>query len=124
MKFISRKTHAVLDYAVGAVLIAAPWLLGFSDNNAATWSAVAVGLVTLVMSAMTDYEGGLAKVLSMDTHLTLDLITGIFLAVSPWLLSYSDRIFLPHLIVGVMEIVVVIFTQRTSQQSGSVRHSF
>jgi hypothetical protein len=124
MKFISRKTHAVLDYLVGVVLIAAPWLLGFSDNSAATWSAVGVGLVTLIMSAMTDYEGGMIKVLSMGTHLTMDLIAGIFLAVSPWLLGYSDRVFLPHLIVGVMEIVVVIFSERTSQHSGSVRHSY
>lgn len=124
MKFISRKTHAVLDYLVGVVLIAAPWLLGFSDNNAATWSAVGVGLVTLVMSAMTDYEGGMIKMLPMSAHLTMDLLAGIFLAASPWLFGYSDRIFLPHLIVGVMEIAVVVFTERTSQHSGSVRHSY
>jgi hypothetical protein len=54
----------------------------------------------------------------------MDLIAGIFLAVSPWLLGYADRVFLPHLLVGVMEIAVVIFSQRTSQHSGSVRHSY
>ncbi|MGY3212366.1 SPW repeat domain-containing protein [Mucilaginibacter sp. HD30] len=124
MKFISRRTHAVLDYLVGILLIAAPWLLGFSDNNAATWCAAGVGIVTLLMSAITDYEGGLIKILPMSAHLTMDVITGIFLAVSPWLLGYSARVFLPHLIVGIMEILVVLFSQRTSQHSGSVRHSF
>lgn len=124
MKFISRKAHAVLDYLVGIALIAAPSLFGFSDNDAATWSAVGVGVVTLIMSVMTDYEGGLIKVISMGTHLTMDLIAGIFLAVSPWLLGFADRVFLPHLIVGVMEIAVVIFSQRTSQHSGTVSHSY
>jgi hypothetical protein len=114
----------VLDYLVGIALIAAPSLFGFSDNDAATWSAVGVGVVTLIMSVMTDYEGGLMKVISMNAHLTMDLIAGIFLAVSPWLLGYADRVFLPHLIAGVMEIAVVFFSQRTSQHSGSVRHSF
>jgi hypothetical protein len=123
MKFISRRTHAVLDYLVGVVLIAAPWLLGFSDNNAATWSAAGVGIATLLMSAITDYEGGLIKILPMGAHLTMDVIAGIFLAASPWLLGYSGQVFLPHLIVGIMEIGVVLFSEKTSQHSGSVRHS-
>lgn len=28
MKFITRKTHAVLDYIMGVLLIASPWILG------------------------------------------------------------------------------------------------
>lgn len=124
MKFINRKTHAVLDYVVGAALIAAPWLLGFSDNAAATWAPVGVGVLTLLMSVMTDYEGGFVKVISMPAHLTMDTLTGIFLAASPWLFGFSERVFLPHLLVGIIEICVVIFSERTSQHSTSVRNSF
>ncbi|WP_425428156.1 SPW repeat protein [Arcticibacter pallidicorallinus] len=126
MKFISRKTHAVLDYVMGVLLIASPWLFGFSDVESAKWSAVAVGVLMLVMSLITDYEGGAMKALSMGAHLTMDLIAGLFLAASPWLLGFNDAVYLPHLILGVMEIGAALCTQRTSQHSfghGNVGHA-
>jgi hypothetical protein len=119
MKFISRKTHAVMDYIMGVILIAAPWLLGFSNNEPAKWSAVAVGIIMLAMSLMTDYEGGLAKVVPMRFHLGMDLIAGIFLAVSPWLLGFHDQVYLPHLVLGILEIGAASFTQRVSEHSSN-----
>ena len=117
MRFISRKTHSVLDYIVGIILIAAPWILGFADVDAAKWSAVIVGAVIILMSLFTDYEGGVVKTLSMSTHLTLDVIAGLFLAASPWLLKFNDRVYLPHLIVGILEIGAGLFTHTESQHS-------
>jgi len=121
MKFISRKMHAVMDYIMGVVLIAAPWLLGFANNEPAKWSAVAVGVVMLVMSLMTDYEGGAIKAIPMRFHLGMDMIAGIFLAVSPWLLGFHDQVYLPHLILGILEIGAAMFTQRTSEHTASGR---
>ena len=117
MKFISRKTHAVLDYLMGIVLIAAPWILGFAGNEAAKWSAVAIGVLMLLTSVMTNYEGGLVKMFPMGMHLTMDIIAGLFLAISPWLLGFSNEIFLPHLILGILEIGAALCTQATSQHS-------
>jgi uncharacterized membrane protein len=115
MKIISRKFHAVMDYVMGALLIAAPWILGFADIDAAKWSSVGVGIVMLLMSFITDYEGGGKKVLSMSAHLTMDVIAGVFLAVSPWLFGFHDRVYLPHLILGILEIGAGLMTQTTSQ---------
>ncbi|MFL5689172.1 MAG: SPW repeat protein, partial [Chloroflexota bacterium] len=40
-RLIPTKVHAMLDYAVGIVLVASPWIFGFSDEStAATWIAV------------------------------------------------------------------------------------
>jgi len=117
MRFISRKIHAVLDYMAGIILIAAPWILGFADVEAAKWSAVIVGAIILVMSFFTDYEGGGKKVLSMSTHLTMDVIAGIFLAASPWLLNFDERVYLPHLIIGILEIGAGLFTVNESQHA-------
>jgi len=117
MKIISRKVHAMLDYIVGILLIAAPWIFGFSDVQAAEWVAIIVGLMVLVMSMITDYEGGGKKMLSMGGHLTMDVIAGIFLAASPWLFGFSDEVYLPHLIVGILEIGAGLMTERTSQHS-------
>lgn len=128
MRFISRKFHAVLDYMSGFLLIASPWLFNFSDVEAAKWVAIAVGVLILVMSFMTDYEGGGKKAISMSGHLTMDVITGIFLAASPWLLNFDEYVYLPHLIIGIMEIGAGLFTEKESQHShrhidGEIRHA-
>ncbi|MDB5021759.1 MAG: hypothetical protein JWQ28_2886 [Pedobacter sp.] len=117
MKIISRKVHAVIDYVVGVLLIAAPWIFKFSDIQAAKWTAIVVGVLILVMSMITDYEGGGKKMLSMGTHLTMDVIAGIFLAASPWLFGFSDEVYVPHLIVGILEIGAGLMTERASQHS-------
>ncbi|WP_207425819.1 SPW repeat protein [Pedobacter sp. SYSU D00535] len=117
MRFISRKFHAVLDYMAGIILIAAPWILGFADVEAAKWSAVIVGVLILVMSFITDYEGGGKKVLPMSGHLTMDVIAGIFLAASPWLLNFDEQVYLPHLIMGILEIGAGLFTVTQSEHS-------
>ena len=119
MKFISRRFHAVLDYMTGILLIAAPWLFNFNDVGAAKWSAIAVGALILIMSFITDYEGGGKKMLSMNTHLTMDVLAGIFLAASPWIFNFNQEVYLPHLIVGLLEIGAGMFTERTSQHSHS-----
>lgn len=126
MKFISRKIHAVLDYASGLLLIASPWLLGFADVETAKWVAIIVGVMILAMSFITDYEGGGKKILAMSTHLTIDVITGIFLAASPWLFGFNEFVYLPHLILGILEVGAGLFTDGTSQHATShqsVKHA-
>ena len=117
MRFISRKFHAVLDYITGILLIASPWLFNFADIEAAKWVAIVVGILVLGMSFMTDYEGGGKKAISMSGHLTMDVITGIFLAASPWLFNFDEFVYLPHLIIGIMEIGAGLFTEKSSQHS-------
>jgi hypothetical protein len=34
----------------------------------------------------------------------IDVASGALLALSPWLFGFADRVFWPHLIVGIMEI--------------------
>jgi hypothetical protein len=120
MRFISRKFHAVLDYLIGALLILAPWLLNFDDIPAAKWTAIAVGGLILIMSFITDYEGGGRKMLSMSTHLTMDILAGLFLAASPWIFNFDEQVYLPHLIVGIMEMGAGLFTERRSQHAHGI----
>ena len=117
MKFISRKTHAVLDYVMGIVLIASPWLFGFAGYETARWCAIVIGGIMLLTSLITDYEGGIIKTLPMPVHLNMDAIAGILLAVSPWLLHFNDQVYLPHVILGLLEIGAAICTQSTSQHA-------
>jgi hypothetical protein len=124
MKIISTKTHGFLDYIMGILLIAAPWILGFNRNGAETWVPVILGAATILYSMLTDYELGVSRSLSMGAHLTMDLISGILLAVSPWLFGFVDYIWQPHLILGIVEIGAVLMTKRTSvTRPRAMRHT-
>lgn len=112
---ISTKVHGYLDYAMGALLIAAPWLFGFAEGGAETWVPVILGAGTILYSLLTDYELGVTKGISMGTHLTLDLMGGLLLAVSPWIFGFADIVYLPHLILGIAEIGASLMTRRDPQ---------
>ena len=110
MKIIDTKTHGYLDYLVGILLIAAPWLFNFYEGRIESWIPIILGAGTIIYSLITDYELGAVGMIGMKAHLTIDLVAGIFLAVSPWLFGFSDLIFWPHLAVGIMEILVSLMT--------------
>ena len=104
MRFISTRTHGVLDYLMGLLLLAAPYALGFADGTAAQWVPQLLGLVAIGGAMLTDYELGVMRVIPMPVHLMIDIGSGALLALSPWLFGFSDRVFWPHLLVGLMEI--------------------
>jgi hypothetical protein len=125
MQVISTRTHGVIDYVVGILLILAPWLFGFATGGIEQWLPVILGLILIVSSLMTDYELSIAKVIPMPVHLGLDMASGALLAVSPWLFGFADVIIWPHLLVGIMEIGVALMTKRHrdvhDMSHGSVR---
>jgi hypothetical protein len=111
MRFISTRTHGVLDYVMGALLIVAPYLLGFADGTAAQWVPQILGAGAIVYSLLTNYELGAVRVIPMPVHLMLDIGSGVLLAASPWLFGFADRVFWPHLILGLVEIGAGLMTR-------------
>jgi hypothetical protein len=111
MKVINTKTHGYLDYIMGVLLIASPWIFDFARNGAETWVPVCLGVATIIYSLLTKYELGAYPAITMRTHLMLDTINGIFLAISPWLFGFADYIWQPHLILGVLELGAVLMTK-------------
>jgi hypothetical protein len=114
MSVISSKTHGVLDYTVSIILIVAPWVLGFARGGAETWVPVALGAISLVYSICTNYEYARFRVIPYRAHLVMDVLSGIVLAASPWLFRFSDYVYLPHLIIGLLEIVVVLLSDKVA----------
>lgn len=114
MHFLSTRLHGALDYLMGALLIAAPWLFGFADeaNDAATWVLVALGAGVILYSLFTNYELGLVRKIPMPIHLLLDISGGALLAVSPWLFGFADEVWLPHLVLGLLEVGAALVTER------------
>jgi hypothetical protein len=122
MRFIGTKTHGYLDYIMGALLIAAPWIFDFDRGGAETWVPVVLGAGAILYSLLTDYELGASRQISMKTHLTLDIISGAFLAASPWIFGFADYVWAPHLILGLIEIGAGLFTKTNPATQGSGRH--
>lgn len=116
---IPTKIHGILDYLVGLLLIAAPWLFQFTHSYAATIVALATGITTLCYSMITDYELSLLPLFSFRTHLVIDFLSGIFLIASPWLFGFSHEIRWPHLSVGILEILVVLLSRSPKRKRSS-----
>ena len=111
MRIIPTRVHGMLDYLVGILLIASPWIFDFGDGGAKTWVPVVLGAGAIVYSLLTDYEFGIARVIPMPVHLMLDMGSGILLAASPWLFGFSDEVKWPHVILGLFEIAAAAMTQ-------------
>src|SRR5690606_6888463 len=121
---ISTRTHGILDYIIGALLIIAPWLLDFADGGAAMWTAIVIGAAIIVFAFFTNYELGVVRTIPMRIHLGMDILLGIFLAVSPWLLAYSELVWAPHLIVGLIILGSGVMTQKAApSEEATIRHS-
>jgi hypothetical protein len=113
----------MMDYLIGVLLIAAPWLFNFDRGGAETWVPVILGAGVILYSLFTDYELGAMRRIPMRTHLMLDLGGGVLLALSPWLFGFSDYVWQPHLIVGLLEIGTSLMTHRIPDTGRQAGHS-
>ena len=120
---ITTRTHGILDYLVGAALIAAPWLFNFSDGEAASWIPVTIGAGTIIYSLFTNYELGLFGLIPMRVHLLIDVVLGLFLAASPWLFQFAGEVWLPHFVVGLFMIGSGLMTRRVPERQALSRQS-
>jgi hypothetical protein len=85
---IPLRIHAILDYIVAVVLVAAPYLFGFADIDIARNFFLIMGIVLAVYSALTKYRYSLAKIIPIGPHMFLDVVVGFFTMIGPYVLNY------------------------------------
>ncbi len=116
MKLFSTKTHGVLDYTSVVALLALPRTMGWSKPVTNILTASALG--TLVYSLLTRYELGARKVLPVKTHLGLDALSGLLLAIAPFVfLREKQNVNTTLLGIGLFEISAALLTDREVQQT-------
>ena len=115
MRFIPTKAHAAMDYVGGLILIVAPlfWLNDRSIPQAAIWTPVIIGALMLVQAMITDYEISLAKLLPVPAHLAMDALAGVVLLISPWVFGFAAVVWIPHVVLGLLEIGAALTTHTT-----------
>lgn len=109
---MSAFVHGLVEYAVAALLIAAPFLLDF-DSGAATALSIVAGVLLLVVEATSDSPAGLSKVLPGGIHVLVDLaIAGVLIA-SPFLFGFSDEgdATAFFIVVGVFRLLLALATR-------------
>ncbi|MFI5138283.1 MAG: hypothetical protein ACHQIM_10700 [Sphingobacteriales bacterium] len=112
--FISTTVYGVLTYILSLTLIASPWLFGLVDvSSAALFLPIYIGWLQLIMCIFADTEVGFIKQFPVQIHMVLDVVMGFILMVSPWLYTFSDKVFLPELLLGGLLFFLGIFTKKS-----------
>ena len=124
MRFIPTKVHGMLDYLMGVLLIASPWIFGFADEGAAAWVPVVLGAGTILYSLITDYELGVKRMLPMPMHLMLDAGGGVLLAISPWIFGFADEVWVPHVVLGIVEVGAALMTRTEPETDHEIGSDF
>ena len=104
--------HGVLEYAIGILFIAAPFLFDF-DEDAATAASIVVGVLFLIIAASTAMTTGLIKSIPVQAHVILDYLLAIALIAAPFVLGFEDdgaatALFIA---VGVLHLLLTIATR-------------
>ncbi|MGE3683286.1 MAG: hypothetical protein AB7G93_16295 [Bdellovibrionales bacterium] len=116
---ISLRTHNILDYVVGGVLIVAPFLFGFADIDVARNVFMLSGFFLILYSLFTNYHYAALRVIPLGVHMTLDVLLGALVIVAPWVFDY--RAFLTpaqeylHYIMGVGAFALVVLSREKSE---------
>ena len=104
--------HGSLEYLVGALLIAAPFLLEF-DSGQATAASIVLGLLLLAFTAMSAIPTGLVKGITVGLHVGGDVVFAVVLIALPFVLQFTDETAPTALFIvaGVLHLLVTIGTR-------------
>jgi hypothetical protein len=80
--------HAIADYAVGLALVVVALASGASAGAVGT--GVVVGVTVLIVSMLTKYPLGIAKVLPFTVHSAGDYLAAALLLAAPWVLNFAE----------------------------------
>jgi hypothetical protein len=103
--------HAVADYAVGLSLIVVALAVG--GTGAAVATGVVVGATVLVVSMLTRYPLGVAKVLPFTVHSAGDYLAAALLLIAPFALGFTDTdggLSVFYVVAGVAVLAVSLIT--------------
>ena len=106
--------HGLLDYLLAALLIAAPFLIGF-DEDAATALSIAAGVAVLMLGAFTAWTTGIVKSIPPVAHAMVDYLLAVLLIALPFLAGFSDdgTASAFFVIVGVAGLLLTVATRFT-----------
>ena len=120
IRFVTPTIHGLLDYAAGAVLIIAPFVLGLQAiSPLAHWLSVIAGAGLIVYSSLTDYSYSVAKLVPFKVHLVFDLVAGIVFVAAPFLFGFSGVTMIYYIVMGLGVFLLIAVTNPTVAETSS-----
>ncbi|PDT43717.1 SPW repeat protein [Sinorhizobium fredii] len=96
-----KKAQDWLNLVLAVALFVSPWVIGFAPETMPAWNAWIVGIVlgALVIAALAAFA---------EWEEWANLVLGLWLIVSPWLLQFATNInaMWTHVVLGVLVAVV------------------
>ena len=87
---VSPQTHAIIDYlTAGSLLMSALWF--WRRSKRAAVAALISGGAELAVSLLTDYPGGVMKIITFSKHRDIDFGLGAMTATLPEFLAFKDE---------------------------------
>lgn len=118
---VSIKTHNILDYVGGLLLILMPAIAGFADIDAARNVYVLGGIALIAYSLCTKYEIALWRQIPLGVHMVLDVALGVLVMAAPFLFDYRFLLTsgqeIIHYALGLGLFALVAMTQKKTTSS-------
>ena len=89
-KMVSPRTHAIMDYLTAGSFLAMGTIL-WSRSKRAALGAFLCGGAELALSLLTDYPGGVKKVISFPMHGDIDVGLAAMTAAMPEFMAFEDE---------------------------------
>ena len=104
MKIVSIKNHGFLDYITVIAFAVIPTIFGFEGVPA--YLSYALAAIHLLMTLLTNFPLGVAKVIPVRLHKLVETIVGPALIVVPWVLGFSENLTARYVYI-VMGLVII-----------------
>jgi hypothetical protein len=88
---IRKESHGFTDYSYIPLVLAAPKLVGFSDDKTAATVCRAMGVTVLGYNLLTDAKWGAWKAIPYKPHAALDFASGVVALAAPWVFTFSGN---------------------------------
>ena len=117
IRFVTRTIHAYLDYPVALALFSLPMLLNLGQSNPlAFWLSVVAGAAAFVLTALTDHETGILRILPYAFHLVADFGVGLVFLAAPFLFGFTGIDFAYYLANALAVLTVIALHKPEGRQ--------
>lgn len=88
VKFLSRRAHGILDYAVVVAFLSIPMAFGFT--GAPRTLAYSFAFLHLLVTGLSKFPPGGIALLKYRVHAAVEAVAGLSLIAAPWILRFAD----------------------------------
>ena len=115
MKIISPKLHGILDYVLIIFLYASPIMFSMAKDTG-TYTYI-LATAHLLLTIVTNYSYGIFKLVPLKVHGIIELFVGAGLTVAAFtLLQYDERAKRYYAGLGIMILIIAVFTDYNSKR--------